>query len=36
VTKYDEGNEKGEIEGRYVGYEQADARIDKLMGQKPF
>jgi hypothetical protein len=36
VTKYDDGNKKGEIEGRYVGYEQAEARIDKLMGQKPF
>lgn len=34
VTKYDDGNEKGEIEGRYVSYEQAEARIDKLNGAK--
>jgi hypothetical protein len=36
LTKYDDGNEKAEIEGRYVGYKQAEARINKLLGQKPF
>jgi hypothetical protein len=36
TTNYDDSYKKGEIEGRDVGYEQAEARIEKLMGRKPF